>query len=214
MRIVLLDDLANVGSAGEVVEVKNGYARNWLIPQKLAERATVDALNRVNLIKRAAEAKRAARMTAAAEKFAALSGKELVLRLKTGAGNRVFGAVTTSLLADEVKIQFRFELERRHIMLEEPIKQLGEFTIPLRASSTVTGELKVLILPELKKGQTAEQQARQLAAARAASRGETAAPAAAAEEAAPAAEVPGEDTSTAAEDDRIEELAESVNVEG
>src|SRR5690349_11123138 len=127
MRIVLLDDLANVGNAGEVVEVKNGYARNWLLPQGLAERATTDALNRVKLIKRAAEAKRAARMTAAAEKFGVLGDRELVIRLKTGAGNRVFGAVTTSLLADEVKTQFGIQLERRHIMLEEPIKQLGDF---------------------------------------------------------------------------------------
>jgi large subunit ribosomal protein L9 len=203
MRIVLLDDLANVGNAGEVVEVKNGYARNWLLPQGLAERATTDALNRINLIKRAAEAKRAARMTAAAEKFGALGSKELIIRLKTGAGNRVFGAVTSSLLADEVKSQFGINVDRRHIMLEEPIKQLGEFTIPLRASSSVTGELKLSVLPELKKGQTAEQQARQLAAARAAAAGEPAPTA----EAAPVEEtdeVDGEDEA------RAEALADGV----
>ncbi len=204
MRVVLLDDLANVGNAGEVAEVKNGYARNWLIPQGLAERATTDALNRVKLIKRAAEAKRAARMTAASEKFGVLGSKELIIRLKTGAGNRVFGAVTNSLLADEVKSQFGILLERRHIMLDEPIKQLGEFTIPLRASSEVTGELKVNILPELKKGQTAEQQARQLAALRNAAN-----PVAEA----PVAEAAGEDTSADAADEHIEELAEAVDAE-
>jgi hypothetical protein len=64
-------------------------------------------------------------------------------------------------------------LERRHVMLEEPIKQLGDFTIPLRASAEVTGELKVTVLPMLKKGQTAEQQLRQLAAQRAAAGGES-----------------------------------------
>jgi large subunit ribosomal protein L9 len=205
MRIVLLDDLAGVGNAGEVAEVKNGYARNWLIPQGLAERATTDALNRVNLIKRAAEAKRAARMTAAAEKFSVLGGKELVIRLKTGAGNRVFGAVTSALLADEVKAQFGFQLERRHIMLEEPIKQIGEFTIPLRASSDVTGELKVNILPELKKGQTAEQQARQLAA----QRGAAAPPPA---ETAPTFDEADEEAA-AADEAHIEELAEAADAE-
>ena len=206
MRIVLLDDLANVGNAGEVVEVKNGYARNWLIPQKLAERATTDALNRVNLIKRAAEAKRAARMTVAAEKFGVIGSKELVIRLKTGAGNRVFGAVTSALLADEVKAQFGIVLDRRHIMLEEPIKQIGEFTIPLRASSNVTGELKLSVLPELKKGQTAAQQARQLAALRGT-------PAVEEPAATEATEAAGEDTSAPDTDAHLEELAESVDAE-
>jgi large subunit ribosomal protein L9 len=173
MRIVLLDDLAGVGNAGDTVEVKNGYARNWLLPQGLAERATKDAINRVTLIRKAGEAKRAARMTEASGKFALLGEKTLVIRLKTGAGNRVFGAVTPSLLVDEAKAQFGMALERRHVMLEEPIKQLGDFTIPLRASAEVTGELKVTVLPMLKKGQTAEQQLRQLAAQRAAAGGES-----------------------------------------
>jgi large subunit ribosomal protein L9 len=210
MRIVLLDDLPGVGNAGEVAEVKNGYARNWLLPQGLAERATKDALNRVTLIKRAAEAKRAARMTVAAEKFGVLAQKDLILRLKTGAGSRVFGAVTSTLLAQEAKAQFGIDLDRRHIMLDEPIKQLGEFTIPLRASSSVTGELRVNVLPELKKGQTAEQQARQLAAARAAAQG-GAAEAATESEPEAAAEGAGEDTS--ASEERIEEMAEAVDAE-
>lgn len=168
MRIVLLDDLAGVGNAGDVVEVKNGHARNWLLPQGLAERATKDAINRVNLIRKAGEAKRAARMTEASGKFGLLAEKQLIIRLKTGAGSRVFGAVTPALLVDEVKAQFGIHLERRHVMLDEPIKQLGEFTVPLRASADVTGELKINILPELKKGQTAEQQLRAIAAQRAA----------------------------------------------
>jgi large subunit ribosomal protein L9 len=107
-------------------------------------------------------------MTEAAGKFGVLTGKELILRLKTGAGNRVFGAVTPSLLVDEVKAQFGIVLERRHVMLEDPIKQLGEFIIPLRASADITGELRINVLPELKKGQSAEQQLKAIAAQRAA----------------------------------------------
>jgi large subunit ribosomal protein L9 len=171
MKIVLLDDLAGVGNAGDVAEVKNGYARNWLLPQGLAERATKDAINRVNLIRKAGEAKRAARMTEASGKFGLLAEKQLTIRLKTGAGNRVFGAVTPSMLVDEVKAQFGITLERRHIVLDEPIKQIGEFTVPLRASAEVTGELHLQVLPTLKKGQTAEAQLRQLAAQRAAQEG-------------------------------------------
>lgn len=203
MKIVLLDDLAGVGNAGDVAEVKNGYARNWLLPQGLAERATKDAINRVNLIRKAGEAKRAARMTEASGKFGLLADKQLLIRLRTGAGSRVFGAVTPSLLVEEVRAQFGVSLERRHIMLEEPIKQLGEFTVPLRASAEVTGELRISILPELKKGQTAEQQLRQLAAQRAAEQGES--PAAVAVE---SESIPEEAVSSSEE--VAEELAEGI----
>ena len=77
MKIVLLDDVINVGSAGEIVDVKNGYARNYLIPRRMAERATADAINRIELIQRAAEAKRAKRLGEAAAKFSLLADKEL-----------------------------------------------------------------------------------------------------------------------------------------
>jgi large subunit ribosomal protein L9 len=206
MKIVLLDDLPGTGNAGEVVTVKNGYARNWLIPQGIGARATADALNRIGLIKRAAESKRAARMTAASQKFNHLADKAIVIRLKTGAGNRVFGAVTASLLADEARIQHGIELDRRQIMLEEPLKQLGDFTVPLRASADVTGELKVSILPQLKKGQTAEQQARQIALQRKAAAGAVEEEAPALDEAAAAEAAEAE----ANADERIEELAEAA----
>ena len=145
MKIVLLDDLVNVGQAGEVVEVRNGYARNYLLPKKLAERATADALNRITLIKRAADVKRAKRMAEAAGKFALLTDKQLVVKMKAGTEGRIFGAVTSALIADEVQIQFGVDIDRRHVMLDEPIKNLGEFTVPLRASAEVTGELKLVV---------------------------------------------------------------------
>jgi large subunit ribosomal protein L9 len=148
MKIVLLDDILNVGEAGEVVEVKNGYARNYLIPRRLAERATKDALNRVELIKRAAEAKRAMRMAEAAGKFALLADKSLVIPMKAGTESRLFGAVTSAMIADEIKRQFDVDIDRRHVMLEEPIKHLGEFTVPLKASADVTGELKLIVEAE------------------------------------------------------------------
>ena len=148
MKIVLLDDILNVGEAGEVVNVKDGYARNYLIPRRLAERATKDALNRVELIKRAAEAKRATRMAEAAGKFALLADKALVIPMKAGTESRLFGAVTSAMIADELKKQFDVDIDRRHIMLEEPIKHLGEFTVPLKASADVTGEVRLLVEAE------------------------------------------------------------------
>jgi len=150
MKVVLLDDIVNVGEAGELVEVKNGYARNYLIPQQLAERATKDVLNRIELIKRAAETKRARRMSEAAGKFAEVADRPLVITMKAGTESRLFGAVTSAMIADEIQRQFEVEIDRRHIMLEEPIKHLGEFTVPLKASADVTGEVKVVVEPESK----------------------------------------------------------------
>jgi large subunit ribosomal protein L9 len=153
MKVVLLDDVLNVGDAGEVVEVKNGFARNFLIPQRLAERATKDALNRVGLIRRAADTKRARRMSEAAGKFAELGGRTLTISMKAGTESRLFGAVTSAMISDEIQRQFGVEIDRRHIMLDEPIKHLGEFTVPLKASGDVSGEVRVVVEPERKPGE-------------------------------------------------------------
>jgi large subunit ribosomal protein L9 len=150
VRVILLDDVAGLGEAGVVVEVKNGYGRNFLLPRRLAEMATRDALNRVELIRRAAEAKRARRMAEAAAKYSTLEGKTLVLTMRAGTQSRIFGAVTSSLIAEEVQKQFGMELDRRHIMLDEPIKHLGDYTVPLRASADVTGEIRVSVEAEAK----------------------------------------------------------------
>ncbi len=153
MRIVLLDDIVNLGEAGAVVTVKDGYARNFLIPRRLAELATKDAMNRVTLIRRAAESKRARRKAEAADKFAQLTDKSLTITMKAGTQSRLFGAVTAQTIVDEAQKQLGITIERRHVVLEEPIKHLGEYTVALRASADVTGELKVVIEAEGPKGQ-------------------------------------------------------------
>lgn len=158
MRVVLLDDIVNVGEAGTIVVVKDGYARNYLIPRRLAEMATADAVNRIELIRRAAEGKRIKRMEEAAGKFALLSDKVLTIQMKAGTESRLFGAVTSAMIADEISNQFDVEVDRRHIMLDEPIKHLGEFTVPLRASSDVTGEVRLVVAPEGKKREEIERE--------------------------------------------------------
>src|SRR5690606_36639754 len=112
--------------AGDIVQVKNGYARNWLIPKRYAELATKDAINRINLIQRAAETKRSRRMQEASDKCNWLADKQLLIKMKSGTENRLFGAVTSAMIADEIQIQLDMQLDRRHIVLDEPIKQLGE----------------------------------------------------------------------------------------
>lgn len=184
MRVVLLDDIVNVGEAGTIVVVKDGYARNFLIPRRLAEMATKDAVNRIELIRRAAEGKRIKRMEEAAGKFALLSDKVLTIQMKAGTESRLFGAVTSAMIADEIQNQFGVEVDRRHIMLDEPIKHLGEFTVPLRASSDVTGEVRLVVAPEGKKREEIERELveKALAEERAKAEAEAAEAAAAAED--------------------------------
>ena len=128
-----------------------------------------------------------------------------VFPLRRDTGTPSFARWTTLATTDEARIQHGIELDRRQIMLDDPIKQLGDFTVPLRASADVTGELKVLILPQLKKGQTAEQQLRQIAAQRKAAAGEP-------EEEAPLLDEASAADVAAAEmtDEHIEELAEAA----
>jgi len=207
MRVVLLDDIPNLGDAGSVVDVKNGFARNYLIPKRLAEMATRDALNRIELIRRAGEVKRARRMAEAAGKFSALEGKTLVLTMRAGSENRIFGAVTSQLIAEEVQKQFGVALERRHVMLEDPIKHLGEFTVPLRASAEVTGEIRIVIEPEVKtrgKGAPGARAPREKAAAPA---GE---PAPAAEPAGATSEEVAEASEAADTHEKYEEIEQRV----
>jgi len=158
MKVVLLDDIVNLGDAGSIVEVKDGYARNFLIPRSFAYPATKDALNSIELIRRAGDVKRVRRMEEAAGKFALLANKSLTITMKAGTESRLFGAVTSAMIADEILIQHEVEIERRHIMLDEPIKHLGEFTVPLKASGDVTGEIKLLVVPEGKKREEFEKE--------------------------------------------------------
>jgi len=212
MRVVLLDDIAGLGEAGSVVEVKNGFARNWLLPKRLAERATADALNRVGLIQRAAEVKRARRRSEAAEKFTVLAGQSITLTVKAGTAGRIFGSITSSAIVSEVKRQLGVDLDRRHIVLEEPIKHLGEFDVPLRAAADVTGTLKVVVEPEGPRGQRGRGSAgaRREAPAQVAEAPEVTADAAQAEEAPAEGQAPAEEAASADTDERYEQIETEV----
>jgi large subunit ribosomal protein L9 len=148
-EVVLLDDIVNVGD-GSVVQSRR-LARNY-DPRRMAERATGRA-EPLGLIRRAADTKRARRMSEAAGKFAELGGRTLTISMKAGTESRLFGAVTSAMISDEIQRQFGVEIDRRHIMLDEPIKHLGEFTVPLKASGDVSGEVRVVVEPERKPGE-------------------------------------------------------------
>ncbi len=148
MQVILLDDVPELGLAGDVVKVKDGYARNYLIPQGLAQKISTSALNRIEQIKSAGEAKRIRRISDAKDKISILHQKNVLVPMKAGAENKLFGAVTTKLIADKVKEQYGIDLDRRFILQEEPFKYLGEFEVPLRAGDIATGKLIIQIIDE------------------------------------------------------------------
>lgn len=147
MEVILREDVKSLGKAGELVKVKPGYARNFLLPRGLAYEATEG--NRKRIL---AESKaRVARMTEekqAAEAFArTLSGVGVSLTRKAGEGERLFGSITAQDIADALAAKGH-ALDKRKIELEHPIKSLGHHTVPVRLHHEVTAEVHVTVVAE------------------------------------------------------------------
>jgi large subunit ribosomal protein L9 len=144
MKIILLDDVPKLGRRGEVRDVSDGYARNYLVPQKLALAATAGNLRNLESIKATQEG-RASRLRAQAEAQAqaieALSFSQVRQASDEG---RLFGSVGRADIAAFL-LQNGVDLDRRRVMLDEPIKTLGEFSVPIRLHSEVTAQLKVSV---------------------------------------------------------------------
>jgi len=144
MKIILLDDVPKLGRRGEVRDVSDGYARNYLVPQKLALAATAGNLRNLESIKATQEG-RATRLRAQAEGQAqaieALSFSQVRQASDEG---RLFGSVGRADIAAFL-LQNSVDVDRRRVMLDEPIKTLGEFSVPIRLHSEVTAQLKVSV---------------------------------------------------------------------
>ena len=145
MKVILLDDVPKVGRRGEVRDVADGYARNYLIPRKLALTATAGNLNNLEHLKRQQEAK-AARLRADAEAVRARI-EALVCEASRQASDegKLFGSVTAQDLADFLE-SHGIKVERRRILIEEPIKALGETQVPIRLHPEVTAHLRVNVI--------------------------------------------------------------------
>lgn len=146
MQVILKKDVQNLGEAGDLVNVKDGYARNFLIPQNVAEIATEGALqNREqNLARIKAKQeklhKEALELAEKIEKFA-----ELKLSAKAGESGKLFGTITTKKLAEELQAQSGIEIDRKNVTLNAPINKVGEYTMLIKLTSKVKTELKVIV---------------------------------------------------------------------
>ncbi len=132
MKVILLQDVPSTGLAGQVREVKNGYARNYLIPQGLAAPATPDQLLRVKSIQLAGEESRA-RDQANWQEFAqTLEGTSVTIKVRAGTEGRLFGSVTSSHIAEELSSVIGRVVDRRGVLLPQSIRELGSVSVPVR----------------------------------------------------------------------------------
>jgi len=147
MKIILMDDVATLGRRGEVRDVSDGYARNFLLPQKLALHATAANLKNIEQIKARQNAQAAKLQADAQSQAQAIEALHFTQRRQASDEGRLFGSVGRADLATFLS-QHGIEVERRRIALAEPIKTLGEFTVPVRLHHDVTAQLKVSVSRE------------------------------------------------------------------
>ena len=148
MKVILQQDVKGQGKKGQMVEVSEGYARNFLLPRKLAIAANADAINTMNLkekARKAEEARQKAEAEATVEKL-----KECMVKLtaKAGNGGRLFGAVTTKEISEGLKAQFNIDIPKQKLVLDEPIKAFGSYQIKAKLGFEVVGTVYVSVFEE------------------------------------------------------------------
>lgn len=147
MRVVFLQDVAGVAQGGDVKEVKNGFARNYLIPKRLAEPATHNALQRVSQYAEQAERARIKLLEDMRELSATLNGARIDVEMRAGASGQLYGSVTNAIIAEKLGDITDREIDRRSIEIESPIRQLGNFDVTVRLHPEVQAQIDVLVHP-------------------------------------------------------------------
>ena len=146
MKVVLRADVPNVGNKGDVIDVSDGYGRNFLVPRGLALKASEGAMAQAAAMRRARDQRDARERGSAEELAGRLTPQVITVRAKAGAEGRLFGSVTTADLVAAVEAQTGVALDRRKVHLDEPIKTLGAHEVPVRLHSAVELRLAVEVV--------------------------------------------------------------------
>ena len=147
MKVVLLKDVKNVGKRDDILTVSDGYARNFLFPQKLAAEATPGALKEIQRKRAAQDAREAEQLAEAKNKAAALKNKVITLEVKCGSQGRLYGSVTSAEVAEALEKQHGITVDKRKIDIGDPIRETGVRTISVWLYSGVTTEMKLDVVP-------------------------------------------------------------------
>ena len=145
MKVILLQDVKGKGKKGQMIEVSDGYARNYMLPRKIAAEATADAINTMRMNDKAAAEKAAKERAAALETSKQLREMTLVVTAKGGGAGRLFGSVTNQEIADALKAKTGITLDKRKIVISDPIKNVGTYTVQCKLGYEITAPLSVKI---------------------------------------------------------------------
>ena len=145
MKVILLQDVKGKGKKGQMLEISDGYARNFLLPKKMAIEATPDAINTMRMNDKAAAEKAAKERAEALETSKRLREMTVTVTAKGGGAGKLFGAVTSQEIADALKVQSGIALDKRKIVMSDPIKNVGTYTVQCKLGYEITAPLSVKI---------------------------------------------------------------------
>lgn len=146
MEVVLLEDVKTLGKKGQIVKVNDGYARNFILPKKLGIEATTKNLNDLKLQKANEEKLAAEQLKAAQELGAKLSEASITLSIKAGEGGRAFGSVSGKEIAAAIQSQLGYDIDKKKLVLPEPLKTFGSHEVPVKLHKDVTAKLIVKVV--------------------------------------------------------------------
>lgn len=145
MKVILLQDIKGTGKKNEIVNVSDGYARNFLFPKNMAKEATDQSINEVKRQKAAQDKQEAENKAAALLKANDLRNKEILVRAKAGDSGKLFGAITAAEVAEALKEQYGYDVDKRKIELKSSIKQVGEYEATVKLYSNISTNMKLTI---------------------------------------------------------------------
>ncbi len=144
MKVILQQDVKGQGKKGQMVEVSDGYGRNFLLPRKLAVEATAENINTMKMQDKAKAARMAEEKAAAEAAAERLKSCQVKIKARAGQGGRLFGSITSKEISEELKAQHGIDVNKSKIILSEPIKSFGSFEVKCKLGSEVTGTIYVL----------------------------------------------------------------------
>ena len=146
MKVILLDNIKGVGKKDEIINASDGYARNYLLPKKLAVEANAENMSKLNNKKEAASYKKDVEKQKAEELAQKLKGILLKIKVKAGENGKIFGGVTAKEISDNLKSQYNFDVDKKKIELKETIKTLGTFEVSVKLFEGVVASIKIDVI--------------------------------------------------------------------
>lgn len=148
MKVILKEDVPKIGKKGEMLDVSDGYARNFLLPRGLAEEATLGRQNEWETRRKGLALKADRAEKAAQETKRTLQGKQVLLKASAGESGKLFGSVTTSMIAQAIAVQLKIAVDKKDIRVPETIRQVGRYDLSVRLYTNVEADISVLVEAE------------------------------------------------------------------